>query len=132
MSNLFRTHHGSCLVYKSGRLDSPFYETCYIESLEMAQRTKQPILQLKVRGPGVRTGRIAVPDLIRICQEAQNAVNRQAEAIEGRKTIHPGPITKSIQEECTLELVGIGRGSTTLKFALAHSQMKLDERNRSV
>ena len=92
----------------------------------MAKKDK-PILRVKLKGPGVRSGRIAVPDLIRLCEEAQNAVIRQAEAIEGRKTIHPGPPSNAIRNECTLELMAIKKGSTTLEFALARPQLKLDE-----
>lgn len=84
-----------------------------------------PILRLKVKGPGVRGGRISVPDLIKLCQESQNAVKRQAEAFEGRKTIHPGPTTRQIRHECTLDLVAIRKGSTTLDFALTKPQMNL-------
>lgn len=83
------------------------------------------LLQLKLRGPGVRSGSISVPDLIKICQEMQNAVSRQAEAIEGRKTIHPGPVALAIQQECTLELIGIKKGSTTLQFDIVKPQMHL-------
>ena len=90
-----------------------------------AKTADTPVLTLRVHGPGVRSGRIAVPELIKICQEAQSAVNRQAEAIEGRKTQHPGPISQSIQTECTLELVGIGKGSTKLQFGLAKPQLPL-------
>ena len=82
-----------------------------------------PVLKLKLRGPGVRKGRISVPDLIRICGETQNVINKQAEALRGRKTIHPGPTSGLIQEECTLELVGIEDGSTILAFDLAKPQM---------
>jgi hypothetical protein len=88
---------------------------------------RQSVLQLKVHGPGVRSGRLAVPDLIRICQEMQNAISRQAEAIEGRKTLHPGPIAQTIQLECTLELVGIKKGTTTLQFDVAKPQTRLFE-----
>ena len=82
-----------------------------------------PILTLKVDGPNVRKGRIPVPDLIKICAEAQNAVTRQAEALEGRRTVHPGPTTAGIRRECTLELVAIGSGSTTLGFDISKPQM---------
>lgn len=82
-----------------------------------------PVLKLKVRGPSVRKGRIAVPDLIRICEAAQNLVNKQAEVIQGRKTLHPGPTANAIQDECTLELVGIQNGSTILEFDLAKPQL---------
>ncbi len=89
------------------------------------QSRETPILRLRVRGPGIRRGRIPVPDLIRICQELQNAVTKQAEALEGRKTIHPGPAVASIQRECTLELLGIREGSTRLEFGLAKPQLPL-------
>lgn len=81
------------------------------------------VLKLRLDGPGLKTGRVPIPDLIRICEEAQNAVNKQAEALRSRKTIHPGPTSYSIQEECTLELVAIrGNSPTTLEFDLQHPQ----------
>lgn len=69
----------------------------------------------------MRSGRIPVPDLIKICTEAQSAVTRGAEAIEGRKGVHPGPTTETIRQECTLELVGITHGSpvAVLQFDFA-------------
>lgn len=85
------------------------------------------VLKLRVRGPGIGNGRIPVPDLIKICQEAQAAVKKQAEAMEGRKTIHPGPVAAAILEECTLELIKVGKGSTTLEFAFARPQMRIAE-----
>lgn len=87
----------------------------------------QPVLRLKLRGPEVRSGRIPVPDLIKICQEAQAAVKKQAEAMEGRKTIHPGPVAGAILEECTLELIGIRKGSTTLEFGFAKPHLRITE-----
>jgi hypothetical protein len=64
----------------------------------------------------------------------QNAVSRQAEAIEGKKNIHPGPISSAIQSECTLELVSIGKGSALLRFDLARPQIPLfqDQGSRAV
>lgn len=88
-------------------------------------KTEQPVLRLKVQGPRVKRGRIAVPDLVKICQEAQAAVKRQAEALEGRKTLHPGPVSSVIQGECTLELIAIKKGSTTLEFAFSQPQMHM-------
>lgn len=92
---------------------------------EKKPKTDAPVLTLKVDGPGIRRGRIAVPDLIKICEEVQSAVTRQAEALEGRKTVHPGPTTQSIRHECTLDLVGIRKGSTNLDFALSKPQLSL-------
>ena len=87
-------------------------------------KNEKPVLRLTIRGPGVKRGRIAVPDLVRICQEAQVAVKRQAEALEGRKTMHPGPVSGPIQEECILELIAIGKGSTKLDFSFAKPQTR--------
>jgi hypothetical protein len=102
------------------------------EAVEKNKRSEPPVLQLKIRGPGIRRGRISVPDLIKLCEEAQNAVNKQAEALKGKKTIHPGPTAQNIQQECTLELIGIRGGSTTLQFGLARPQLLLNfgEENR--
>ena len=87
---------------------------------------KKAVLKLKARGSAIRSGRIAIRDLIRICQEAQSSVNRQAEALEGLKTIHPGPVKETIRKGCTLDLVRIGRGSTTLSFIPAEPQERLE------
>jgi len=80
-----------------------------------------------VTGPGVRSGRIAVPELIKICEQIQGAVNRQAEALEGRQTLRPGPVTARAKVECTLELLGIRKGSTVLPFGMSKTQMALPE-----
>jgi hypothetical protein len=58
--------------------------------------------------------------------KAQNALTRQAEAMEGRKTIHPGPTTLTIRKECTLELTGIEEGSTILDFGIAQHQRVIE------
>ena len=89
----------------------------------------KPILRLKIDGPGMRKGRIPIPELILVCKEAQNAINKQAEALRKKKTYHPGPIDHSIQEECTLELIAIhGNSPTTLDFDLRKPQRALDFR----
>jgi len=87
----------------------------------------KPILRLKLNGPGMRKGRVPIPELILICKEAQNAINKQAEVLRNRNTIHPGPIAHSIQDDCTLELIGIhGNSPTTLDFDLRKPQRALD------
>jgi hypothetical protein len=82
-------------------------------------------LELKIEGPGVHPGTISVPDLVRICQAAQDAVNRQAEAMRGGVSLRPGPKTSEVQDECTLELVGLEKGSTILPFRFARPQLPL-------
>lgn len=98
--------------------------------LHLAKRKQKsepkPILRLKLEGPGIRKGRVPIPELVRICEDAQNAINKQAEALRKRKTYHPGPIEHSIQEECTLELIAIhGNSPTTLDFDLRKPQRPL-------
>lgn len=89
--------------------------------------SKRPKYQLKVKveGPGVRPKSISVPDLVRLCDAIQSAVHRQAEALTGSPTLRPGPISTTAHEECTLELIGLGKGSTTLSFRLAKPQQAL-------
>lgn len=89
------------------------------------QVTGQPVLQLKISGPGVRPGRITIPDLIRICEQVQTAVNRQAEALEGQASLRPGPVTAKTKVECTLELIGVRKGSTVLPLDTAKPQLHL-------
>ncbi len=93
---------------------------------EKKPHADKPILELRAKGPGVRPGRVPVPDLIRICEEAQRAVNRQAETLQGRKTLHPGPIADQLRQECTLELIGLKRGSTRLQFGWAKPQTNIE------
>ena len=90
----------------------------------MRARSKY-VLKLRVEGPGVHSGAIPVPDLLGICQAAQDAVNRQAEAMRGGQSLRPGPKTSEVYEECTLELAGIKKGSTILPFVLAKPQQVL-------
>src|SRR5689334_12895970 len=85
----------------------------------------KPLLKLRIEGPGVRSGAISVPDLIRICRAAQDAVNRQAEAMRGGHSLRPGPKSAVVYQECTLELIGIKKGSTVLPFNLAKPQQPL-------
>jgi hypothetical protein len=89
-------------------------------------QNQSQFLRLKIDGPGMRKGRVPIPELILVCKEAQNAINKQAEVLRKRNTIHPGPIAHSIQDECTLELIGIhGNSPTTLDFDLRKPQRAL-------
>ncbi len=91
----------------------------------MVAKRGKPLLKLKIEGPGVRAGRISVPDLVQICDKAQSAVHRQAEALSGQWTLRRGPVTADVKEECTLELVGISKGSAVLSFDLAKAQLSM-------
>jgi hypothetical protein len=86
----------------------------------MPKPKERPLLTISISGPEVRPGRIAVPVLLRICQEAQAAINKQAEANEAKRSDKPG--TEIVHRECALELIALKRGSTTLDFARANKQ----------
>jgi hypothetical protein len=88
-------------------------------------RHAQFALKLRLRGGAARVGAVTVPDLLRVCGAAQELVNRQAEVLRGREARHPGPRSREIVETCTLELVGIGKGSTVLELGLAPRQGSL-------
>lgn len=81
------------------------------------RKTKLPLLEIKISGPGVKPGRIALGVLFKICNEAQQAVNRQAQAIESKLT--GKPLTEAATRECRLELIGLRKGSTILRFSPA-------------
>lgn len=103
-----------------------------LEGMAKQQRRRRtaspkPALVLKVSGPDIRSGRIPVPELLVLCQHAQSAVNRQAEALEGRQTLRPGPKLGKVLHECTLELVSLGKGSAVLGFEQAKSQPTLPQ-----
>jgi len=83
------------------------------------------LLKVQIEGPGVRPKSISVPDLVRICDTIQTAVYRQAEVREGERSLRPGPVIAAAHQECTLELIGVGKGSTTLSFRLAKPQQPL-------
>ena len=88
----------------------------------------KPLFTIKLKLPaGVAPGHIPIPLLLAVCSEAQKAVNRQAEAIGGRNSERPGRYTGSVTRECTLELIGLKKGSTTLDFASTQQQPSLPE-----
>lgn len=90
------------------------------------KRRKPRPLTLRVIGAGP-PGRIPVPELLVLCQQAQTAVERQAEALKGKDTLRPGPTTELVRMECTLELSSLGRGSATLGFDLTKPQASLPD-----
>jgi hypothetical protein len=80
---------------------------------------EKPLLKIRVTGPDLKPGHIPVPLLVKICGEAQRAINRQAEALTGKRSLRPGPPTLQVAQECTMDLVGVKKGSTTLHFVPA-------------
>jgi hypothetical protein len=88
----------------------------------------KPLFTIKLKLPaGVAPGHIPVPVLLTVCSDAQKAVNRQAEALQGRDSEKPGRHTEAVTRECTLELIGLKKGSTTLDFGSTQQQQSLPE-----
>jgi hypothetical protein len=86
---------------------------------------EKPLLKIRISGPGVRSGRIPVPLLLQVCKDAQAAINRQAQALEGRRS--EKTLSSAVVQECTLELIALKKGSTTLDFAPATGQLPFPE-----
>jgi hypothetical protein len=88
-------------------------------------RRKLPLM-IEVSGSAIHAGRIPIPELLVICEHAQSAVNRQAEQLEGvLQTLRPGPRIGKVRQECTLELVSIGKGCTVIGLDQAKGQPNL-------
>jgi len=85
--------------------------------MERKKRRAKSVLRLKVNGSAITPGRIPIPQLVAICEQAQTAIHRQAEARKGRKSLKPGRVSADVAETCTLELFAIGSGSAVLSFA---------------
>src|SRR5258707_532312 len=73
-------------------------------------RKEKPLLKIKITAPGLRKGHIPIPLLVKICAEAQAAINRQAEALAGERSLRRGPVLAEIARDCTLDLVRLGEG----------------------
>lgn len=86
---------------------------------------EKPLLKIRLVGRGLRPGHIPIPLLLKVCGEAQRAINRQAEALAGKRSLRPGPPTAEVAEECTLDLIGLKKGSTTLDFVQASDQKSM-------
>jgi hypothetical protein len=82
------------------------------------------LLEIRIDGPGVKPGRIELSILVKICREVQEAVNRQAQAIESKATGKPIR-EEAVARECRLELIELREGSTVLAFAPASKQLAL-------
>ena len=90
---------------------------------------EKPLFKIKIEAPTLKKGHIPVSLLLRICQDAQDAVEKQADAIKGgigKLNEREGAKKQAI----TLELIGLRKGSTFLDFAEAPTkQMDLGYMN---
>ena len=90
---------------------------------------EKPLLKIKINAPGMKPGTIPIPLLLKICGEAQAAIN--AAVAEGQKNKKPAKGKKAqasvsdVATDYTLELIALKRGSTTLDFAAASNQLSL-------
>lgn len=75
----------------------------------------RPIVQLRLRAPGMADGEISLADLELVAHETQQLVRRIGRQLVGRRG--PGRADRAIQQATTLTLVGLHRGSTILDIA---------------
>lgn len=81
---------------------------------------REPALRIRVEGPGVRPGRLALADLMHVGRHLQTAVERIALVLRGGATsLRPGRRPAEVAELCRLDLVGFGPGSAVLELDLA-------------
>jgi hypothetical protein len=80
------------------------------------KRRGRRALTLKIEGPGIRPGRVPLPELVEICKHIQAAVMKQADVIQGHRSTRPGRKTAKVLDHCTLELSALGTGSARLSF----------------
>lgn len=81
---------------------------------------REPALRIRVAGPGVRPGRLALADLMHVGRQLQTAVERIALVLRGGATsLRPGRRPAEVVELCRLDLVGFGSGSAILELDLA-------------
>jgi hypothetical protein len=92
----------------------------------MKQRKQAPFLEIKIRGPAVKPGRIRLDDLLCLVEHIENALERTAKVLLGSSSLKPGARPHDLKTACSLELVGISQGSpaTSLRFERTDVQTK--------
>ena len=91
----------------------------------MAAKRNKPLLELKIEGPRVHAGRISVPELVHIWIRPKAPCIVRRKPCLKRGTLRRGPVADDVKDECTLELVGISKGSAVLSFDLAKPQLSM-------
>ncbi|MGE5591899.1 MAG: hypothetical protein ACM3ZA_14995 [Bacillota bacterium] len=90
--------------------------------------SRDPILVVRMDGPGVRVGRIPLADLVLFGKHLQMAVDRVARVLTGEeRSVRRGKKPKSVEASCTLEVVAFQPGSFQLALDLPRDQLQFQE-----
>ena len=91
----------------------------------MNKDSKDCALLVRMKGPGVRGGRVALKDLLFLGQRVQDAVEGVARILSGQaESRRPGPKPKEIWSQCELEVVALNKGS--FEIALDVPRVRLE------
>lgn len=86
----------------------------------------QRLIRLRVHGPAVAAGRIAVDDLVLLVRQVQTAVERIALVLRGEQGLRPGRRPADVERLTRLEVVALEAGSVVLDLDLRRDQLQLE------
>lgn len=89
---------------------------------------REPALSIKLTGPAVGEGRLALGELVHVGRHAQATIERIALVLRGEATsLRPGRRPADVSELCRLELVGFRGGSAILELELGAAERPFAE-----
>lgn len=84
---------------------------------------REASLTIKLAGPGVGEGRLALAELVHVGRNLQAAVERIALVLRGEaKSLKPGRRPADVMDLCRLDLVGFRGGSAVLELELGGAE----------
>lgn len=86
----------------------------------------QSAIEIRLEGPAVATGRIAVRDLILVAGQVQRAVERIARVLQGERGARPDRRPREVEALTRLEFVGLRPGSVILELDVAEAARPLE------
>jgi hypothetical protein len=83
------------------------------------------VIEVRLEGPAIAAGRIAVDDLVLVAGQIQKAVERIALVLRGEQGLRPGRLPREVAKLTRLEVVSLRPGSVILDLALATGEHPL-------
>jgi len=84
-----------------------------------------PILTVRLEGPAVEGGRIALRDLVHFGRQFQSALERTARVLSGQVSVRRGQPPVNIRQACALDVIALQKGSFSLAMDLRRTQPAL-------
>lgn len=84
------------------------------------------VLRVRVEGPAVASGRIAVDHLVVLVRQVQAAIERIALVLRGEEGLRPGRRPADIERLTRLEVVALEPGSVVVALDLRRDQLQLE------